>query len=69
MELLTKILLEIYQVLFISSIIFMIYIIGDLIIKMYGRFKLNAETRFILSNFEKILLWISLTIFMSYLIK
>jgi hypothetical protein len=69
MEILTKILLEIYQALFISSIIFMIYIIGDLIIKVYGRFKLNAETRFILSKIEKILLWISLTIFMSYLIK
>jgi hypothetical protein len=63
------ILTEIYQFLFISSIIFMVYILGDLIIKMYGRFRLSAETRFVLTTVEKILLLLSLGIFFSYLIK
>jgi hypothetical protein len=59
---------EIYQLIFISSIIFMIYILGDLIIKMYGRFKLKANTRFIITKTEKILLWLSLAFFFSYII-
>jgi hypothetical protein len=63
------ILSEIYQALFISSIVFMIYILGGLIVKTYGRFKLDAETRFIMTKNEKILLWISLTVFISYLIR
>ena len=62
-----NVLTEIYQFLFISSIIFMIYIVGDLAIKVYGRFKLNKETRFILTKFEKVALWISLALFFSYL--
>lgn len=58
---------EIYQFLFIFSIIFIIYIISDLIVKMYGRFKLKTDTRFLLSKPEKILLWISIATFFSYL--
>lgn len=46
----------------------MIYILGILVIKMYGRFKLGTETRFVLNTFEKIALWISLGIFFTYLI-
>jgi len=64
----TDVLSEIYQALFIASIIFMVYILGDLIIKMYGRFKLNRETRFQLTTTEKVFLLISLTILFSYLI-
>jgi hypothetical protein len=63
------VLTEIYQFLFISSIIFMIYTLGNLIIKMYGRFALKQnELTFVLSNTEKIMLWISLAIFFSYII-
>jgi hypothetical protein len=69
MALLTAILTEIYQALFISSIVFMVYILGNIILKAYGRFRLETETRFILTRNEKILLWISLTVFLSYLIK
>jgi hypothetical protein len=65
---LADILSEIYQALFISSIIFMVYIFGDLIVKMYGRFKLNKETRFKLTTLERVMLLISLTVFLSYLI-
>jgi len=58
---------EIYQFLFISSIIFMIYLFGNLIIKMYGRFRLKNDTRFIITKPEKIMLWISIAIFFSYI--
>lgn len=63
-----KILTEIYQFLFISSIIFLINIFSNLIIKMYGRFALKKETRFVLSKTEKIILWLSLAIFITYLL-
>jgi hypothetical protein len=59
---------EIYQFLLIFSIIFIIYIITDLIIKMYGRFRLNKETRFVLTRTEKILLWLTLTTIFSYIL-
>jgi len=59
---------EIYQFLFMASIIFMINILGDLIIKMYGRFRLKNDTRFVLTKSEKILLWMSLATFFSYIL-
>jgi len=59
---------EIYQFLFISSIIFMIYVFGNLIIKMYGRFKLKKNTIFVLTKTEKILLWLSIATFFSYIL-
>jgi len=59
---------EIYQFLFISSIIFMLYVIGDLSVKMYGRFKLKENTRFQLTSFEKVALWLSIGLFISYLV-
>jgi len=59
---------EIYQFLFISSIVFIIYVLGNLIIKTYGRFKLKNETRFELNKTERILLWISVATFFSYII-
>jgi len=59
--------IEIYQFLFISSIVFMINIFCDLIIKTYGRFRLKNDTRFLLTITEKILLWFSIAIFFSYI--
>jgi hypothetical protein len=47
----------------------MAYILGDLSIKMYGRFKLAENTRFVLTAAEKILLWLSIAVFFSYIIK
>jgi len=58
---------EIYQLLFISSIVFMCYVLGNLIIKTFLRFKLKADTRFNISNIEKILFWISTAIFFTYI--
>jgi len=58
-----------YQFLFISSIIFMIYILGDLTIKIYGRFVLKQEdVTFILNNTEKIMLWASIAMFFTYIL-
>lgn len=60
---------EIYQLLFISSIIFMIYIVTDLIVKIVGRFsQKNPEIMFSMNNSEKIILWFSIAIFFSYII-
>jgi len=59
---------EIYQFIFISSIIFMIYIFSDLMIKMYGRFKLKKNTIFVLTKTEKVLLWFSIAIFLSHIL-
>jgi len=60
---------EIYQFLFTSSIVFMIYVLGDLIVKTYGSFRLKKDTRFVLSKQEKILLWMSIAMFFSYILK
>jgi hypothetical protein len=59
---------EIYQYLFILSIVFIAYIIGDLAIKTYGRFKLQKDTKFVLSLAEKIILWLSIATIFSYTI-
>ncbi len=64
----SELIAEIYQFLFISSIIFILYVIGDLGIKMYGRFKLGKDTRFQLTSFEKVVLWISIGLFISFII-
>jgi hypothetical protein len=45
----------------------MVYVLGDLAIKMYGRFRLKADTRFVLTTTEKLLLWASIAIFFTYL--
>jgi hypothetical protein len=65
----TDLITEIYQFLFISSIVFIINILIDLIVKTYGRFKLKKETRILLTKTEKIILWISIAIFFSYIIN
>jgi len=62
------IILELYQILFISSIVFILYKLSDMFIKMYGRFKLDNDVRFILSGRDKIILWLSISIVFSYLI-
>jgi hypothetical protein len=68
MEEVTKFILELYQVSFISSILFFVYIIGTFFIKLYGRIKQNLDTKFILTKTEKTLFWISIAVFISYLI-
>jgi large-conductance mechanosensitive channel len=62
-----EILTEIYQFLFVASIIFIVITLGDLAIKMYGRFALKTEARFTMTKVEKLLLWLSLTTILTYL--
>ena len=65
-----EILTELYQLLFISSLVYLLYIITGLAVKAYGFFKLkNEDVKYTLTNKEKIILWISISIFLSYLIK
>ena len=58
---------ELCNILFIGSVIYLLHILGNFFIKAYSRFKLNIETKFVLTKQEKILLWITLTIFFSYI--
>lgn len=59
---------EIYQFLFLSSITFIVYILFNLFIKVYGRFVLKDEITFKISVIEKIMLWISISLIITYLI-
>jgi len=59
---------ELYQFGFISSIIFMVYILGGVAIKMYGKFIEDNNTKFVLNPWEKILLWITLSYIFAYII-
>ena len=45
----------------------MIYILINLIIKTYGRFRLKNDTVFVLTKPEKIILWISIATFFTYI--
>ena len=59
---------ETYNMIFMLSLMFMMYIVFDLIVKVIGRFYLNNETIiFKLTDKEKIILWVSLSIFFAYL--
>ena len=58
-----------FKLLFISSIIFIINIFGDFCIKLYARFKVGKDTVFQLTKNEKILLRLSISIFITYILK
>ena len=58
---------EIYQILFIASLIVILYVLGDVVIKSYAKFKLGVDTKFVLSNTTKIILWVAIAIVISYL--
>lgn len=61
-------LVELSQFGFITSLIYIIYVVFNMAFKAYGRFKLNAETRFVMSYGEKILLLLSLAYLFTYII-
>lgn len=62
-----EIIKETYQMLFISSMVIVMYYLFNLIIKTYSRFKFEQNTKFILETNEKILLWCAITIIFSYI--
>ena len=45
----------------------MVYVFSNLIIKMYGRFRLKNDTRFVLNKTEKVLFWMSIALFFTYI--
>lgn len=65
-----KIIGEIYQYLFMGSLIYIWYIVMLLGFKYYGYFVLKmSDTKFSLTKNEKILLWLSATTILTYIIK
>ncbi len=63
------ILFEIYRFLFICSIIYIVYNIGDVAIKTFARFKLNVETKLVLNDKSKIMLWASIGLIITFLTR
>lgn len=61
-------LLELSQFGFISATIFVVYILLNFIIKLYGRTKLGKDTKFEPTTFEKATLWLSLAYILTFLI-
>ena len=59
---------ELYQYGFISSIIFMVYILSGVAIKLYGKFVEDKDTKFVLNPWEKILFWMTLSYIFAYII-
>ena len=68
MDFLINIINELTQIGFIFSIIFILYYIFNFSIRMYGKFRLKKDTRFEMSNKEKIWLALSIAMFFAYLI-
>lgn len=68
MEEVSKFILELYQIGFISSILFFVYITVTFFIKLYGRIKLGNDTKYQLTKIEKTLFWVSIALFIAYLI-
>ena len=60
---------ELYKILFIGSLTFIINMLLRLFFEAYGYFILKKEDiTFILTTPEKLILWISISIFFAYLI-
>lgn len=65
----TNIVNELYQFIFITSTIYLLLVISDLFMKLYGRLRFKTDIRFKQTKIEKLLFIISLSIFLTYLIK
>lgn len=61
-------LIELSQFGLIASIIYIIYVVINMGFKLYGRFRLNAETKFVMGHGEKILLLLSIAYFFTYIL-
>jgi len=62
------ILVEFYNFLFILSILYNIFFVLKTIILLYGRFGLQKETKLVLHTHDKLLLWVTISIIIKYLI-
>ena len=59
---------ELYQFVFISSIIFMVYILIGIAMKIYGKFVEKEDEKYVLTSWEKVLLWMSISYIFAYII-
>jgi len=59
---------ELYQILFVASIAYLILNLFNLGFKMYGNIKLNNKAKYVLAPVEKFGLLVAFAITMSYLI-
>jgi len=61
--------LEMYKLLFIGSMLYTLYVVFNLGFKIIMRFYiLDENVVFKLTNTEKIMLWVSLSLLLTYLI-
>lgn len=60
---------EIYTIIFVMSIIYILYNLSDFLIKFYSRVKLGKDTTYTTTKLEKIMLWVSIAIFFTYIIN
>lgn len=60
---------ELYQIMFFASIILLLYFFSDMGIKLYAKFKLGIDTKFIVPKQLKIIIWVAIAIIISYLTK
>lgn len=60
---------EVYQFIFITATIYLLLVFSDLLLKLYGRIRFKSDVRFTQTKIEKIFFIISLSIFLTYIIK
>lgn len=58
---------ELSQFGFILSIIYLIFVIVNFFVKLWGRLKLGNDTKFAMSNWEKISLLVAITYILTFL--
>lgn len=69
MNMIYKFFNEIYTIIFVMSIIYILYNLSDFLIKFYSRVKLGRDTTYTTTKLEKIMLWVSIAIFFTYIIN
>lgn len=63
-----ELLIEIYQLLFIASICYLGYTFLRVCVKAYRSVILDVASKLKFSNSEQILIWVSMSIFIAYLV-
>lgn len=67
-EILKTLVLELYQITFIASILYLVYSLAFFLSALYSVFAYENSAKYILTAKRKLYILISVTIFISYLI-
>lgn len=59
---------EFYQLLFIGSLLFIIYKFSIFAINIYRNYKLDTNDKYVSYEHDKILFWVCFTVILSFLI-